>query len=308
MTLQQLKYFVAIVRAGSFNAAAKGLHVSQPTLSQQIRVLETELGTLLFERGHAALALTPFGARVLRYAELMLTYEAAIVRESQAHQRRLCVRVGSIHGALILLLPHAIQAFHHSHPDVQVTIHEGGSLEVTHSLLAGELDFGIVADAGEAGIDRQFSQQRIVSSELVVCVPRLPMPISGSNVDTGIMEHYDRCPFITLNEGYLLHEATKSYLRRYPDRTIIYTSSTDSAFGLVADGVGIAILPKYVVTHRPGGDGERVLMKPLGPSINAVWNWIMIWNYDRVLDTTDKDFIAALTDAAAVGEAAMDTA
>src|SRR4051812_21594584 len=88
MTLQQLQYFLAAVEHGSFSAAADELHLAQPSLSEQIRRLEAELGVALFHRVRRGLALTEAG-RVLRpHAERTLA-EAEAARESVAEVREL---------------------------------------------------------------------------------------------------------------------------------------------------------------------------------------------------------------------------
>src|SRR6185436_17126417 len=72
MTLQQLQYFLAAVEHGSFSAAAESLHLAQPSLSEQIRRLEAELGSPLFARGGRGLELTEAGRRLRPHAEQVL--------------------------------------------------------------------------------------------------------------------------------------------------------------------------------------------------------------------------------------------
>ncbi len=297
MTLQQLKYFVTVVRVGSFNAAAKELFVSQPTLSQQIGALETELGIRLFERSHSAPLLTFFGERVLHLAESMLAHEEAIYRESEAYKQCQFIRIGSIHGALMLLLPQAIQSFRETHADVRVVVQEAGSQTVAQGVAAGEFEFGIVAESATLTIPGQFKRQCIVKSELVLCQPAL----NGASLHVSKTEHgAEDYPFITLNKGYLLYKITKAYLRQHPGRTVIYTSSTEAALDLVAAGKGISILPKYVVTNHHYIANQRVVTTPLEPDIPSRWNWILIWNYDRILNEIDQALIAAIIKATQV--------
>ena len=73
MDLKQLQYFVAIAEAGSITAAAKKLHLSQPPLSMQLKLLEEEMGTLLIERGPRSVTLTDAGRLLYRHAKQILT-------------------------------------------------------------------------------------------------------------------------------------------------------------------------------------------------------------------------------------------
>src|SRR5213593_2726880 len=88
MTLQQLQYFLAAVERGSFSAAADTLHMAQPSLSEQVRRLEDELGVALFARVGRGLALTEAGQTLRPHAERVVA-EAEVARESVAAVRGL---------------------------------------------------------------------------------------------------------------------------------------------------------------------------------------------------------------------------
>src|SRR5258705_3138759 len=84
ITLRQLEYAVAVAEHGSFNAAARACHVTQPGLSAQIRELESQLGAALFERGRRPVLATAAGEEVVRRARALL----ADARDLEAAARR----------------------------------------------------------------------------------------------------------------------------------------------------------------------------------------------------------------------------
>lgn len=288
MTLQQLRYLVAIARAGSFSAAARQLFVTQPTLSQQITALEKELGVRMIERGHRSVRLTAFGARAVHFAEVILMNEAALIRESQAFSHTSRVRVGSIHAALTSLLPEAMTIFRKEHADVQIIIEEGGSLELAKAVGSGHLDFGIVAGVEPVIPHGRFGRQHIMATELVKC-------------RAGPRQERRTCPaqradevFISLREGYLLHESCKSYLERIPHRTVIYASTTAAVLDLVEQGAGVSVLPRQAIVAYMNAHAADITMLPLPLGFMETWNWTLIWDLDRVLDDLDQCLISAI--------------
>ncbi|MDX6649825.1 MAG: hypothetical protein QOJ97_1776 [Solirubrobacteraceae bacterium] len=147
MTLQQLRYFLATVEHGSFSAAADSLHMAQPSLSEQIRRLERELGVELFTRVGRGLAVTEAGRTLRPHAEHVLgaveeAHEAvAAVREVRAG----VVSMGMFGNAPYYLLTEVVADFHRRHPDVRVRIVGQNSSEVADALRAGELEAALLA-------------------------------------------------------------------------------------------------------------------------------------------------------------------
>jgi DNA-binding transcriptional LysR family regulator len=147
MTLQQLQYFLAALDRGSFSAAAEGLHMAQPSLSEQVRRLEDELGVALFQRVGRGLVATE-AARALRpHAEQVLAgVEAA--RASVAEIRALrggTAAFGTWGTSRYYFGVDLVEAFRKRHPDVRVRLVGQNSTEVVESIQAGELEAGVVA-------------------------------------------------------------------------------------------------------------------------------------------------------------------
>src|SRR5487761_1890533 len=134
MELHQLRYFRAVARFRSFTRAAEHEHVAQPSLSQQIRKLEDELGARLFNRLGRRVTLTAFGERFLDHAARVLQELEGARQEIQYIQglRRGCVSLGAIPTLAPFLLPRILKAFAASCPGITVKVQE----DLTASLLA----------------------------------------------------------------------------------------------------------------------------------------------------------------------------
>ena len=156
MTLQQLTYFLAAAERGSFSAAAESLFMAQPSLSEQIRRLEAELGVPLFVRVGRGLRLTEAGRLFMPHAER--TVEAAReASESVQEVRELTggtVAFGTFGSAHHYLLVGLIQDFRRQHPNVRVRAIGQNSAEVADAVREGDLEAGLVAlPVDDRGLD-----------------------------------------------------------------------------------------------------------------------------------------------------------
>src|SRR4051812_10972684 len=158
MTLQQLTYFLAAVEHGSFSAAAESLFMAQPSLSEQIRRLEAELGVALFARGGRGLELTEAGRLFRPHAErtVAAAQEAA---ESVREVRDMTggtVAFGTFGSAHHYLLAGLLQDFRTQHPNVRVRAIGQNSAEVADAVRDGQLEAGLVAlPIDDRGLDVQ---------------------------------------------------------------------------------------------------------------------------------------------------------
>lgn len=147
MELRHLRYFVAVAEEGSFSGAATRLRVAQPALSKQVRDLEVELGTVLFERGSRGVRLTAAGRAFLVEARLTLdraSRAVAVARSAAAgHDSQLRFAHGEL-AALGIKIESLLAAFRDSNPDVQVEIAGYHDAEAFHALRDRRVDVGSV--------------------------------------------------------------------------------------------------------------------------------------------------------------------
>ncbi len=153
MTLTQLRYLIAIADSGlNITLAAEKVHATQPGLSKQLKLLEDELGFLLFQRkGRSLESITPAGKDVLAHARRVLA-EAGNIRAYAANER------GEKQGRLTLVtthtqarfvLPPAIAALARRFPDVSIHLQPASEGEVLDQLAGGLADFAVVSTAGD---------------------------------------------------------------------------------------------------------------------------------------------------------------
>jgi DNA-binding transcriptional LysR family regulator len=156
MTLQQLTYFLAAADHGSFSAAAESLHMAQPSLSEQIRRLEAELGVSLFARTHRRLELTEAGRLLLPQAERTLA-AAQTALESVREVRDVTggtVAFGTFGSAHHYLLGGLVEEFRARYPGVRLRVVGQNSAEVADAVRDGQLEAGlIVLPVDDRGLD-----------------------------------------------------------------------------------------------------------------------------------------------------------
>jgi LysR family hca operon transcriptional activator len=143
MELRHLRYFIAVAEEGSFlTAAQRRLNTSQPSLSRQIRDLESEVGVKLLERQARGVALTAAGKVFLDHARLaLLQVEAATEGARRAEQpEKLAFSMGFLAGQEVVWLPHALRIIREEAPGVEVTLSSQSSPDLAAALMRGKLD------------------------------------------------------------------------------------------------------------------------------------------------------------------------
>jgi LysR family transcriptional regulator, cys regulon transcriptional activator len=150
MKLQQLRYVLEIVRQNNhLSAAAEALHTSQPGVSRQIQLLEAELGFEIFLRTrNRIIGPTEPGRLVVEIAKRVVTDMAALraLKDDVNSAARGTLTIGTTHTQARYVLPHVIESFVKSHPDVQLILRQGNPEEICALVDAGEADLAIGTD------------------------------------------------------------------------------------------------------------------------------------------------------------------
>lgn len=255
MDLRRLRYFVAVAEELHFGRAAKRLHIAQPPLSQQIRVLEKELGLTLFDRSTRRVSMTDAGRLLFPEAVRLLGDADALVRrldQVRSGEGGL-LRLGFVDSASYSVMPTFLHAYRSRHPAVTYELKTMSSDEQYAALDSGEIDLGLVR-ASEPGPSIEATP--FVSERLVVAVG--PDHDLAEQVTTSISRAarydivgFDRRVSPSLHSVMvaLFGACGASY-----DPGIEATEYT-TILGLVAAGQGIAVVPASVQTFRPPGLG-----------------------------------------------------
>lgn len=151
MKLQQLRYIVEIVNQNmNITEAAEVLYTSQPGISKQVRLLESELGINIFERnGKHLKGLTPAGEKIIAIARELLVKAQSIksVAEEQTRPNKGVLRIATTNTQARYTLPEVIGKFKQKYPDVSLHLHQGSPNQIYDALLAGEVDLAITTEA-----------------------------------------------------------------------------------------------------------------------------------------------------------------
>jgi LysR family transcriptional regulator, hydrogen peroxide-inducible genes activator len=250
MELNQLRYFCAVARTGSFTKAAEQEGVAQPSLSQQIRKLEDEVGSLLFERLGRHNRLTPYGETLLPEAEAILRQvaeaEFRLTSVKQGVQGRL--RVGVIPTILPYWLAPRIGGFLERFPDVDLHLTEATTARLIEALQAGDLDTAVVS--------LPIQSPNIVCSELFREGLCLAVGHSHPLADAEAVRLKELVSerMLLLREGHCLRDdvLTACTRARAEFVSVFETDQIASIFPLVASGFGVSLIPAMAVSHAEG--------------------------------------------------------
>ena len=248
MTLNELRYIVAVAQEKSFGRAAAKCFVSQPALSVAIQKLEDELGTQLFERGKSEVSVTPVGARVVEQAQLVLE-EAARIRElARAGRNQLVgsLKLGVIYTVAPYLLPDLIPVLHLRAPEMPLELEENLTEVLEVELKSGRLDAAIIAlPFAPPGVATVF----VYEEPFQVVVPSEHKWAKRKSVhpDELVGEHA-----ILLNVGHCFRDQILDAcpeLNRQ-DVPTARTNSLETVRNMVASGLGVSVLPRDALTPK----------------------------------------------------------
>lgn len=249
MTLQQLAYFLAAAEHGSFSAAAESLHMAQPSLSEQIRRLEAELGVSLFTRGRR-LELTEAGRLLRPQAERTLA-SAQEAAESVREVRTLMggtVTFGTFGNAPYYLLSDLVQDFRTRHPDVRVRLIGQNSSEVADAVRDGGLEAGlIVLPIDDRGLDvRAAMEDEILYMSVDPERVREPMTIERL-ADAPLILYDARFGWADPTRRQLAERAQRAGVTIEPDIEVEYL---EAALDLAARGLGDTLAARKIALGR----------------------------------------------------------
>jgi DNA-binding transcriptional LysR family regulator len=253
----QLQYFVAVAETRHFTRAADLVHVAQPSLSQQIKALERELGADLFQRARGNITLTDAGEALLPLARRILADADTARHEVQelAQLRSGRVRLGATPSLCTGLLPDVLRAFHDRYPGIRLLIEEGGSHDLVRELARGALDLALVVLPLPTPSPALTTVEVLREDLVVVSSPDAPAPGRGRTVRIPDLEG-ER--LVMFRHGYDLRELTVAACRAegFEPDFAVEGGEMDAVLGFVRAGLGVAVVPRMVATRS--GRGLRV--------------------------------------------------
>ena len=256
MELRQLRYFVAVARRLHFTAAAAEIGVAQPALSQQIRLLERELGVTLLDRAGGRVRLTDAGAAFLARAERVLAEVAGATGEMAefAGLRRGRVTVGALPSLAERELPALLSGFNARFPEIELVMREENSEQLLALLEGAGVALALVHLLGDGVAAAGIATEPLFTEELVAVVAPAH-PLAGRT----------RIPLRDLREEAFSLSKPGSVVRQtvlgacaaagFVPRVAFESGGAATVRALAAEGLGVAILPRSAVE----GDGAATV-------------------------------------------------
>jgi DNA-binding transcriptional LysR family regulator len=288
-SFRQIQYFVAVAENGAVSRAAHALSISQSTVTESLRDLESDLGFPLFERQSNGVELTLKGHHFLRHAHKILA-EIAHARHALRDSvlpvdQRLALGVTPLVASYVL--SDLLARFRRAFPAVTVDIVEDGRDYLEHLLVGGELDVAVVVAGAE-------TNALALQSETVEASPyRVWLPIGHPRADYGSIAVADLAedPFVLLVLDETAEAAEEAWRRAgVRPRVAIRTRSVEAARSLVATGAGVAILPDLI--YRPWSlEGDRIEARDLAQDLPPV-KVAVVWRRGSPLPPAATQFIA----------------
>lgn len=258
-TLRQLAYWLAVVEEGSFTRAAARMHVSQPSLSQQVRALEEELGGDLLERLPRSVRLTPAGKAFLPHARTTVNAADRAVRAArEALQLQTGeLEISTVRSIAVGLLPDLVRAWRERFPGTFVRLHEfTHRRRVEDSVREGIADLGI----GPPPQDWRGPVCRLGWEEFKVVLPADDPLAARDAIPLAALAQREWVMFDRDNGLYDLVVAACASEpdRPFTPRHAVLTSQVEAAARLASAGVGPALVPENTIPHGLSGAAVRV--------------------------------------------------
>ncbi len=241
MNLYQLRYFTEVAKFGSFNKAARTLHVNQSTLSKQMAALETELSTVLFERTNQGIKLTENGYAALVHAKEILEKQEEFLQLFRQNKRER-VRLGVLSSLAIFFLPSLVASLPFNDMSIEYVIQNSEELE--QSLENGSIDLFI----GDRKADQSHSIELFREGYKLIIGAGTPADLAGGTKKLVITKRPCRTREVILPYLYSHNINFSSYIE---------VDSVFIATFLVSSSLGFSIVPSSVACGY-GGYAEDI--------------------------------------------------
>ncbi len=286
MELRHLRYFVAAADALHFTRAAEVLSVSQPTLSLQIKELERELGSPLFDRVGRSVRLTAAGELFRRHAVRALR-EVEIGRDAIADLQGLrqgTLRVGVTHSFSTALMPKAVAGFRERYPGVFVVIEKTSGRAVERALVAGDIDLGIAFAPPES---IEVVAETLFEEEVVLITARGHALADRPEVTLAELDHL---PMVLPSRAFATRRLLDERLRegQITPEISVEINDIDSLLEIVRLGTGATVLSRRAVTDAR----DLRLVKITDPRMTRTA--ALLWHRDSFRTAAAQAFAGAI--------------
>ncbi|OZI33753.1 LysR family transcriptional regulator [Bordetella genomosp. 5] len=247
MQTRHLRHFLAVIDYGSISAAADGLGIAQPALSQSLARMERELGVKLFERSRRGAEPTTAALAILEDVRVSMTRIDAAQRRAQEIARGSAgqLTIGLVSSALFDILPRALRALRREAPGVRVVLREMSNEELAEALVSGSIDLALMHTPVAMG--GRMRERQLQRDYLVAAVPDdFPVGPDGSvtlaQIARAGLVLFPQVQLPVLNAG-ILDTMRKAGLEPVVAQE---ANRTLTVLSCVAGGCGVALLPSWI--------------------------------------------------------------
>jgi len=257
--IRQLEYLIAVAEEGNFSRAAERVHVAQPSLSQQIKKLEDELGVVLFDRLPRRVVTTEAGARLVERARRILSEMADARREVGETRGEVTgtLAVGAIPTIAPFLLPDLLVRFRKRWPDVQLTVVEDVTDRLCDAVVNGRLDLALTSTIHDA---RSLHAERVAVEPLLALVPA-NTPVAKRKTMTWAA--LDREQVLVLHDDHCLSGQVTRYCKKGGSNpnVVAHGAQLGTVAAMVSAGLGVSVVPDMM---RAGDRAKSRVYIPFG--------------------------------------------
>ncbi len=257
MNLNQLEYFIAVVNEGNISSAAKSLHMSQPPLSNHMKLLENEIGCMLFERGARNIRLTEAGTILYNKSIVIVDLFNSTLQEIESYKKGISgtLRIGVVSSTGTIFLKNWLLPFQKMHPYIHYEILEANTYELFEQLKSNRLDFALIRTPFPITSYKCIN----LLEESLVAVGHNGFFQKNKALDKVTLEELSNVPILIYRrwESILMNLLEEKQIK-----WDIFCKSDDARTTLLwaNEGLGIGIVPESAICFA---DCERTIVKSL---------------------------------------------
>lgn len=289
MEIRVLRYFLTVVREESISAAADYLHITQPTLSRQIKELEDELGVKLLNRGkkNRKITLTDEGMLLRKRAEEIVTLADKTRAEFDAAEEIISgdIYIGGGETEAMRLIARAAKKLQDSYPHIKYHLFSGNADDVAERLDKGLLDFGVFIEPANM---EKYDYLRLPVTDTWGLLMRKDSPLASlNNIE---VKNLKKIPLIVSRQSMTSNEFSGwgrfdfNQLNIVATYNLVYNASL-----LVAEGLGYALCLDRLVDTT---DSSELCFRPLKPHLEARLN--LVWKKYQIFSKAGEKFLEKL--------------
>ena len=268
MNIRDLEYLVALAEHKHFRRAADACHVSQPTLSGQIRKLEDELGIILLERTSRKVLFTQSGLLLVDQAKTVLR-EVKLLKEMASNEGK--EMTGPLHVGVIptigpYLMPHIVPALQNAFPDLELFLYEAQTHQLLEQLETGRLDCAIVASVRET---EPFIEVPLFKERMLLAVAENHPWAKEQTIPMSMLKDHE---MLMLDDGHCLRNQALGYCftAGAKENSHFQATSLETLRNMVAANAGMTLMPELAVLSEGERGGVKYLPCQPEPSRDVI--------------------------------------